>query len=172
MHPNTPQERRTEIRKLRGKSWEKHGLIDTPEYTTWLGMLGRCHNPKHSSYSRYGGKGIRVCDDWHSYSNFYRDMCPKPSQELQLDRIDPLGPYSKDNCRWVTKVEQARNKTNTVLIEFRGESKTLGEWATIVGINRLTLWQRLNLYGWSVEEAFTLPPQRLRRKGKRSSTGL
>jgi hypothetical protein len=80
------------------------------EYTTWQGMKTRCNNPKSTSYSNYGGKGIKVCERWNKYVNFLEDMGRKPGLEYTLDRIDSSKGYSKDNCRWETRSVQNSNR--------------------------------------------------------------
>lgn len=92
-----------------------HGLFGTDEYNVYNGMMQRCNNTKHPSYSRYGGRGIKVCDRWlESPLNFLSDMGERPDG-LSLDRIDNDGDYEPSNCRWATWEEQARNKSTNRL---------------------------------------------------------
>lgn len=84
-------------------------MSGTPTYQTWYDMIRRCQNAKRSDYSRYGGRGISVCDRWLSFENFYADMGNKPDG-LSIDRIDNDGDYNLANCRWATISEQSLNK--------------------------------------------------------------
>lgn len=94
----------------------------SPEYVSWRKMKDRCSNKKHPFYSRYGGRGISVCDRWlESFSNFLADMGCRPSAAHSLDRIDNNGPYCPTNCRWSTRTQQHRNKSNNVLFRLRGK---------------------------------------------------
>lgn len=94
----------------------RHGMSETPEYYAWNNMLQRCYKPHNPKYRDYGGRGISVCPEWHTFENFYRDMGKRPVG-LSLDRIDNNGNYSKENCRWTTGSEQVANsrlrKTST-----------------------------------------------------------
>lgn len=87
----------------------------TPEYQSWRGMRERCLNPKHASYKNYGGRGIKICDEWlNSFDNFKRDMGERPFG-FSLDRIDFDGDYTPTNCRWADVRTQARNRSTFLL---------------------------------------------------------
>jgi len=95
-----------------------HRMRGTREYTSWRAMKERCSNKNNKMYSRYGGRGIAVCDRWkNSFENFIKDMGKKPFQKAQIDRIDNDGNYEPENCRWVSCEENNRNKSNVKLTE-------------------------------------------------------
>lgn len=97
------------ITKLR-KS-ERHGLSYSDEYTIWVGIKNRTTKSSHQDYHKYGAKGIKMCDRWlASFLNFYKDMGERPSKKHSIDRIDPNGDYTPDNCRWATYDIQSFNK--------------------------------------------------------------
>lgn len=84
----------------------------TPTYRTWVSMLARCNNPNASNYPRYGGRGIKVCERWHTFENFLNDMGERP-EGMTLDRIDSNNHYASWNCRWATPKQQAESRRPT-----------------------------------------------------------
>jgi hypothetical protein len=111
----------------------------------WRTMHNRCYNINVKSYKYYGAKGIIVCERWHGkqgFDNFIIDMGPKSIGD-SVDRINPTGNYEPSNCRWATKLEQANNKSNNTFITANGETKTLAQWAAILGCSPAAITYRL-----------------------------
>jgi ribosomal protein S16 len=114
-------------------------------YYTWQAIKRRCNNKQDSAYDRYGGRGIKVCDRWtDSYQNFLDDIGPPPSADHQIDRADNDGNYEPENCKWVTREENARNKRNSRNLVAFGKKQTLQAWANEIGVKRETIARRLN----------------------------
>lgn len=127
-------------------------VINSPLHHVWTQMKRRCLNPKVQNYHNYGGRGITVCSEWMKYQNFYNDMAASYKPGLTIDRINNDGPYSKENCRWATKVEQGNNRRTARLIEYRGQTKHMNDWAKESGVKISTFKQRLYVYGWPIEK--------------------
>jgi len=136
-----------------------HGMKSYSEYNIWQGMIQRCNNIKNPDYLRYGGRSVAVCSEWSSFEQFYKDMGPRPSKDHTLDRKDNNGNYCNENCRWATRKEQNNNRRSSKMLTYKGENRTLAQWAELQGIAYATLYRRL-LTGWSVEDALSIPTQK------------
>ena len=144
----------------------KHGdnLVGkrTRLYMTWSGMRARCRDKNHVSYKNYGARGVRVCEEWHTFAVF-KAWAESAGYEpgLWLDRIDANGHYEPDNCRWITPKENVRrahlDKRFKRYIIF-DEAKSMGEWAEDprCAVAYYTLRNRIQR-GWDLEEALTTP---------------
>lgn len=129
-----------------------HGLSSTRTFGVWRGMKARCADKNDS---RYGGRGIVVCERWaDSFVDFLADMGEAPDG-MSIDRFpNNDGNYEPSNCRWATVEEQANNKRNSRYIAFDGKNMTVAQWADFLDIKPGTLRWRLEK-GWSILEAFT-----------------
>lgn len=139
--------------KLRERSIT-HGMAGTRIYRVYHSMWSRCYLTTDTNYIRYGAKGITVDPSWHTFEQFFADM-GEPEGKKDLDRIDNTKGYSKENCRWATREENANNKSNNVKFTFDGKTLSLKEWSKLTRIKATTLASRLYLYKWPVERAFT-----------------
>jgi len=135
-----------------------HGESRTRLWIIWSGMRERCSTPSCSGFANYGGRGIEVCDEWHDYTTFKKWAIENGYEpNLTLERLDTNGNYEPQNCCWATVKEQNENKRNNRYLEFNGEKHTVAGWAKKLGINPVTLHDRLYKLHWTVERALTEP---------------
>jgi hypothetical protein len=114
-------------------------------------MRDRCTNPNARTWADYGGRGIKACDRWlNSFEEFYADMGPRPSSDHSIDRIDVDGDYCPENCRWATDAEQARNRTDNVLLQWNGEWLCQADAAMAAGLTVAAVISRRKR-GWPDE---------------------
>lgn len=132
-----------------------HGKYHTRLHGIWQMMKQRCLNPNQRTFKWYGARGITVCPEWLDFTGFYEwAVANRYSDGLTLDRIDPNGDYTPENCRWVSWKEQMNNKRSNRLISAFGKTLTVQEWSEATGIPRSTIVNRLKL-GWTSEQAVT-----------------
>lgn len=141
-------------RETTGNISRTHGLSKTPEYAVWCRMHARCSNPNVQRYSRYGGRGIKVCEHWGKFENFLADMGKMPTRLHSLGRIDNDGDYEPANCRWETRREQANNTSANRFVEKGGERKTISQWADELGVSANRISQRL-LHGMPIDKVLS-----------------
>lgn len=140
-----------------------HGKRHTRIYSIWRNMLNRCDCKSHTEYSRYGGRGIQVCDEWKDFNNFYNwAITHGYTEKLSIDRENVNGNYEPCNCRWATAREQSRNTRRNRILEYNGKKQCIADWEEETGIHRALIQQRIDRLGWSVEKALSTPV----RKGK------
>lgn len=140
---------------LKSEALTKHGLSRNRTYRIWVGLIDRCTSPSSKDYPRYGGSGITVCDEWLEYRNFLDNMGECDDLEKSIDRIDNTKGYSPSNCRWATRKQQMRNRSNNINLTYNGITKTASEWANEKNMNLTTLLGRIKS-GWSVENALNI----------------
>lgn len=129
----------------------------------WSCLRERCNNPRQKSWSRYGGRGITVCDEWKSWQVFRQWAIDSGYRDgLWIDRIDNDGPYSPDNCRWVTPKENCNNTRRNVSMTAFGETKTMAEWSRDPRCRCCysTMYQRIDRLNWEPERAIVTPSLR------------
>ena len=134
-----------------------HGGTRTKLYNVWLAMRRRCGYKKEKSYKNYGGRGIKVCDEWMNDFSAFRSWSEEHGYKegLTIERIDNNGDYEPSNCRWATVWEQSHNKRNNNNVIYNGKQYTVSELGRLVGVDRRTIADRLKR-GWSVEESISI----------------
>lgn len=127
---------------VKGKNhWAyKHGMASRTRgrdriYSIWVSMRQRCNDKNDQQYHDYGGRGIKVCEEWNDFSIFYKDMGERPDG-MQLNRIDNDGNYCKDNCRWDDITTQANNRRTTRYHHIDGKSIKHCDLLKILNVNR------------------------------------
>lgn len=145
---------------------KKHGLWKSRLWNIWGSMNKRCYLKTHVHYKNYGGRGIRVCDEWlnkeNGLINFYNwAMTNGYRDDLTIDRINPDGNYEPNNCRWITRKEQNNNKRNNKIIEYDGHKYTMTNLARKFNIDPNRFAERLR-NGWTIEKALNTP---IRKRG-------
>lgn len=137
----------------------KHGCRHTRLYRIWTNMKSRCYNKNCASYTRWGGRGIEMCDAWReSFEEFMNwSMSNGYEEYLSIDRIDNDGNYCPENCRWTTVEEQCNNRSSSVFYEYNNELKTLPQLSKQYGVDCHTLFARVNKLNWSIDRALKEP---------------
>ncbi len=159
---------RKDMIKKTGLNNIRHGHTKNKElsqiYISWKNMKARCINPNNSSYENYGGREIAVCERWmNSFAQFTKDMGEHPGSGYSIHRVNNNKGYCRENCRWATKKEQARNKRNNKLISYNGKKQCLAAWAEEYNINYEILLTRIIRLSWSIGRALTTPVRKWRK---------
>lgn len=159
-------------REAAAETHGRHGMSSTRLHRVWRGMRERCNNPNRKEYPNYGGRGIYVCAEWGSFEKFAAWAEENDyADDLDIDRIDNDGPYSPENCRFVTRSENLRNNRHSRQLTALGETKSLIAWSEDerCRVSYATLSSRVNKGGWDPEDAILTPKGRWNPKRKASS---
>lgn len=142
----------------------KHGFAKHKAYSAWKDMMRRCYNPNHRRYADWGGRGIKVCPEWHDVSTFALwSEASGYRHGLLIERIDNNRDYSPGNCKWATMKDQGNNRRNSKTITFQGKTMTETQWAESLGITQPALHERLNR-GWPLHRALVIKNLQPERK--------
>lgn len=137
---------------------KKHGMSDSRIYRIWSLMKSRCNNKNSRAYPRYGGRGIKVCDEWNEPSNFFNWAMENGYREdLTIDRIDNNGDYCPENCRWVSMKEQENNTSRNIFFSMDGETKSLTQWCDCFNMPYAAVRKRIKTLGWDFRKAIETP---------------
>lgn len=156
-------------RKTLGAKSRTHGESHTRLHNIWTGMNNRC-NPMNSVSKRYGKRGIKVCEEWHDYTKF-RDWALANGYKdgLTIERKNVDDDYCPENCTWILKEKQARNRGTTHWVDYNGKRMSLAEACEIAGLPYKQVFHRIVKANWPVEKALSEPmhgPSELKRKCK------
>lgn len=150
-----------ELKDTAGERMKTHGMSHTRFHVIYQRIRSRCEYTKNNRYHIYGARGIKCL--WKTFEEFIEDMYGSyqihvkefGEKNTSIDRKDNNGNYSKENCRWATAKEQARNTSQNRIINFKGKKQCLSEWADEVGIQEFTIRSRIDILGWSISKTLT-----------------
>ncbi|WP_179022022.1 hypothetical protein [Winogradskyella forsetii] len=146
------QKERTSVAKT------THGLINDNYklYKVWIGIKQRCNNPNSKSYTDYGGRGIKICNEWENSFEVFHKWAIEEGYKigLTIERVLVDGNYEPSNCKWIHKKWQSKNRTSSVLITHEGETKSASEWSELTRIPSKVITQRIRR-GWNSKKTLT-----------------
>lgn len=139
------------IRKAKSCGCERRNKVNLPSneyemlFGVWRNMIRRCYEKNSDRYYTYGARGITVCSEWrNNFINFAKWAVDNGWKTgLSIERKNHDGMYCPENCTFITMAEQARNKTNNVLISYNGETRCVVEWCEILGLKAKTVYKRI-----------------------------
>ena len=153
-------------REMSSKRNSTHHKSKTRLFHIWQSMKQRCENAHCHAYANYGGRGIKVCEEWRNdftafeawaYANGYDEEAEKG--KCTIDRINVNGNYEPSNCRWTTMAKQQNNKRTRIEVEWNGRAMSVADWSRETGLSHSTILGRIKR-GWSAEQALATAPMR------------
>lgn len=147
----------------------KHNGTHTRLFNIWQGMRRRCTNEKDKNFKYYGGRGIRVAEEWNDFEPFREwSLANGYAEDLTIERINVNGNYQPDNCTWIPRDVQAKNKRNNHPVMINGETKLMTEWIKEAKVSSTQVYDRIRK-GWSIEDALFTTDKRKERKVQNGS---
>lgn len=143
-------------REILASSGRTHGMSGTGTWNSWRDMMKRCYSVNSEHYRHYGGRGITVCDEWHSFEGFHKSMGDR-QDGMSIERDDVNGNYEPGNCRWIPLTRQQENKRNSIHVEIYGETVCLSVACQRLGLRYQRVRDRIQKLGWTVEKAMSEP---------------
>lgn len=135
----------------------RHNETHTRLHSIWSMMRERC-GESNSANERYAGRGIKVCEDWQRYENFAKWARENGYDDtLSIERINNDGDYCPENCKWIPRNLQARNRGTTYWVEYQGRKMSLAEACEIADMPYKQVYARINYLNWPVEKALSIP---------------
>lgn len=146
----------------------KHNSSHTKLYRKWASIKRRCYTQSSKDYANYGGRGIKMCDEWKNSFECFRDWALNNgySDELTIERIDFNKDYCPDNCTWIPFNKQQENRRYCRYITYKGETRTLTDWCKRLGLSYKQVHNRMNKLGWSFEKSIS-EPTNIEKRNKR-----
>ena len=131
-------------REVAGETFRTHGLYNHPLYSVWTDMKYRCNNSNSHFYNRYGGRNIRICDEWENFENFYNWAINNGYEpDLTIERKNNDSDYCPENCIWADRVVQANNRRTSRIIEYNGEKHTIAQWSRLFNVEYDRLYRSI-----------------------------
>lgn len=136
----------------------KHGMSGTRIHNIWNGMRARCRLKTHFAYAYYGGKGVKVCEEWLDFQSFYKWATANGYNDtLTIERMDTDADYCPENCKWIPMSEQSKNKSSTIWVTYCGKRMSLAEATEAAGLPYKPVLQRIKKLGWTADRALSEP---------------
>ena len=144
---------------IANKNRSTHGMSGSRLYQEWVNIKARCYNKNSKAYKRYGARGIGMCQDWFDSFDVFAEWALSNgySDNLTIERIDNDKGYMPDNCKWISKGDQANNRGSNISISYNGETHNLSEWCHIYDKDYRLVYNRIHKNKWDFERAMFEP---------------
>ena len=146
-------------RRKNAKPTLRHNMSNSKLYRTWAAVKRRCNTPSDKNYKNYGGRGIKMCEEWNNSFEAFMNWAISNgySDSLTIERIDVNGNYCPENCTWIPANEQQNNRRTCYSITYNGKTQTLIDWCSELNLPYKLIHNRIHKLGWKFERAISEP---------------